>query len=88
MKVWEYMSAGRPILYSNLEIIREVLEERGTFFQPDNAADFAKAVLSMYRDKETTERIATQNPKEVQAYTWDARAAHILDFIQAKSITQ
>lgn len=88
MKVWEYMSAGRPILYSNLEIIREVLEERGTFFQPDNAADFAKAVLSMYQDKETIERIATQNPKDVQAYTWDARAAHILDFIQAKSITQ
>src|SRR3989344_6064022 len=27
MKVWEYMASGRPIVYSNLEIIGEILKE-------------------------------------------------------------
>jgi len=82
MKVWEYMASGRPIIYSNLEIIGEILEGRGTHFQPDNASSLADAVMQVFEDTATAEKNATRNIRDVQAYTWRARAERILTFIQ------
>lgn len=82
LKVWEYMASGRPIVYSNLEIIREVLGSRATSFQPDDARSLAKAVLSISQDMESAERVAGENPKDIHAYTWKARAENILNFIR------
>ena len=81
LKMWEYMATGRPIVYSNLEIIREVLESRGTSFQPDDARSLANAILSIQKDMKSAERTARENPKDVHAYTWKARAKNILNFI-------
>jgi glycosyltransferase involved in cell wall biosynthesis len=83
MKVWEYMAAGRPILYSNLPLITEVLGGRATPFAPDSAPGLAGAITAILADKERAETMAARNPTEVQAYTWQARAKHILTFIHS-----
>lgn len=82
LKVWECMASGRPIVYSNLEIIREVLGGRGVSFQPGDASSLADAVESVFRDKESMEAIAQKNITDVQSYTWKARAKNIMRFIQ------
>lgn len=81
MKVWEYMASGNPIIYSNLEIMAEVLDRRAVRFHPDDASSFADAVMSIYQDTKSAEEIAKQNTASIQAYTWEARAKNILDFI-------
>lgn len=81
MKVWEYMSSGRPIVYSNLDIIGEVLEGRGAPFKPDDVSSLASAISSIYQDLDRAEEIAKQNPKGVRAFTWEERAKNILNFI-------
>lgn len=81
MKVWEYMASGRPIVYSNLEIIGEVLEKGGVPFQPDDAHSLAHAVSSIFQNVESAEKIAKENPKDVQLYTWKARSENIINFI-------
>ncbi len=82
MKVWEYMAAGRPIVYSNLELIGEVLEGRAASFAPDDPKDLARAIESVYRNLEEAERRAAKNPADVLLYTWEARAKRILEFMQ------
>lgn len=82
MKVWEYMASGRPIVYSNLEIIGEILEGRGTAFKPDDAQSFAHAVISIKENNEASEKIAKENLQTIQNYTWKARVEQILDFVQ------
>lgn len=84
MKVWEYMASGRPIVYSNLDIIGEVLSGRAHPFAPGDARSLAAALEALFSDKARVESIAAQNPKIVAAYTWEARAKNILDFIQKK----
>ena len=81
LKVWEYMASGRPLIYSNLEIIREVLGERATSFQPEDAHSLAGAILSIYNNVEPAEKIAKKNIIDVKDYTWKARSENILDFI-------
>jgi len=82
MKVWEYLASGRPIVYSNLEIIAEVLQGRGVSFQPDDARSLAHSILSVFNDVESAEKVAQENPSIVQSYTWKARAESIIKFIQ------
>lgn len=81
MKVWEYMASERPIIYSNLEIMSEVLGERATSFESDDASSLARAILSIYKNMEGAEEKAKKNSKGVQSYTWEARAKNILNFI-------
>ena len=82
MKVWEYLAAGRPIVYSNLELIAEVLEGRATSFPPEDAPGLARALTEVFEHKEAAESAAAKNPAEVLSYTWEVRAKNIIDFVQ------
>lgn len=81
MKVWEYMASGRPIIYSNLEIIDEALGEKATSFISDNEKSLADSVLSVFNNMEEKEKIALKNREFVKSYTWDKRAENIFNFI-------
>ena len=76
------MAAGRPIVYSNLEIIGEVLKGRADAFVPGDASSLAEVIASVRQSGGQAELRAAQNPVDVQAYTWGARAKNILTFIQ------
>ena len=84
LKVWEYMAAGRPIIYSNLMIIAEVLEGKGVAFEPDDPASLATAVLNVFQNRESAEEVANRNSKDAINYTWKTRAIKIIDFINKK----
>jgi len=81
MKVWEYMASGRPIIYSNLDIIGEILAGRGTSFKPDDSKSFADAVSGICDNLEVAEQVGRKNQKDISNYTWRKRAEHILNFI-------
>lgn len=81
MKVWEYMASGRPIVYSNLEIIGEILEGRATSFMPDDAMSLAHTLTTLFHERESAEKVGKKNIDDLYAYTWDARVKHIVDFI-------
>lgn len=81
MKVWEYMAAGRPIVYTNLELLKEALEGRGRVFAPDDPRDLARVIIDMRSQWEKEENLAEQNPLAALSYTWDSRARNILNFI-------
>ncbi len=81
MKIWEYMASGRPIIYSDLEIMGEVLEGKAASFEPDSEQSMAEAVSLVSKDINKAEIMAVQNSKNVEGYTWDARAAKIINFI-------
>jgi len=82
MKVWEYLASGRPIVYSDLDIIAEALDGRGVSFQPDDARSLAHSILSIFNDVESAEKIARENPSVVRSYTWKSRAENIINFIR------
>ena len=42
MKVYEYMASQRPIIYSKLELVEEVLSDCGYGFTPDDPIDLAE----------------------------------------------
>lgn len=82
LKVFEYMSAGKPIVCSNLKVLREVLTdgETAVLCEPGNADEWEESIRWLDRNPEKASEIA-QRAKELQRdrYTYDARAGRILD---------
>lgn len=84
LKVFEYMTAGRPIVASDLPSIREVLENGKTALlaAPGDSEGFANAFLKALSDDKLTRRLARNSKKDVLERTWESRAARIRDWLE------
>ena len=80
MKMFEYMAADRAIVSADLPVIREVLdEESAVFCQPDALSDWRLVIESLLEDEARRAKLGEQARRQVQGYTWVARAQRIMN---------
>jgi len=80
LKLFAYMASGKPIVVSDLPSIREVLDETcAYFFTPDSPQDLARVVMQALSDPRNAEERGRAARGEAEAYSWNARAARILE---------
>ncbi len=83
LKLFEYMASGVPIVSTDLPSIRDILNESNALLiPPDSRSALAKGVLTLLNDTARATVLAEQALRDVQQYTWDKRAEHILKFIK------
>jgi glycosyltransferase involved in cell wall biosynthesis len=79
MKMFEYMACRRPILASDLPVIREVLNEKNALLcQPENLESWSSALERILMNPELGLHLASQAWDDVQAFTWNKRAERSL----------
>jgi glycosyltransferase involved in cell wall biosynthesis len=80
LKLFDYMAAGVPIVASDLPTIGEVVADGDTalLVPPEDAAALAAAIRRLLVNPGLADRLRRTAYEQVQAYTWDARAARIL----------
>ncbi len=82
MKVFEYMASGRPIVISDLPVLREVLRpDVDALMVPPEDPDALIAALERLRDDpELGNRLAASALERVRTqFTWELRARRILE---------
>ncbi|HMN11675.1 MAG TPA: glycosyltransferase [Bellilinea sp.] len=80
MKMFEYMAVGRPILSSNLPVLREVLSESNAIFcETESVESWAAALRQLLVDPDHSQRLSLQALKDVRQYSWIDRAKSILE---------
>ncbi|MBN8634645.1 MAG: glycosyltransferase family 4 protein [Anaerolineae bacterium] len=82
LKLFEYMAARRAIVASDLPSTREVVTDGASALltPPSDVIALAEAIRQLRDDFALRQRLADQAYNEVMThYTWDARAAHILN---------
>jgi glycosyltransferase involved in cell wall biosynthesis len=73
IKVLEYMAAARPLLASNMPIVRELLREDvdGLLFSPNDPDDLARQALALLNDVELSQRLAdSASQRALTKFTW------------------
>jgi glycosyltransferase involved in cell wall biosynthesis len=81
MKLFEYMAAKRPMVSSDLPVLREVLVdgENALIAPSDDIPAWQRAVQRLIEDRPLAARIATTAYQQlVREHTWDARVQRIL----------
>ena len=80
MKMFEYMAAGRAIVSADLPVIREVLhEESAVFCQPDHIEKWRFEIEKLLADETRRDELGNQARRDVEGYTWVARAKRIMN---------
>ncbi len=84
LKMFEYMAAGRPIVATDFPSVREVLrnEENALLVPPDSAEEIARGLRRILEDPTLAEALAGRARMDVEAYTWERRAEHILKVLE------
>jgi len=81
IKIFEYMAAGKPMLVSDLPMLRKLLkhEQTALLCEPENVASWISALEQLRDDSDLANRLGTSACEEFRAkYTWKARAERIV----------
>jgi len=73
IKVLEYMAAARPLLASNMPIVRELIREDvdALLFSPSDPEDLARQALALLNDWDLSNRIAqSASRRALTKFTW------------------
>jgi len=80
MKLWEYLSCGRPVITTAGPGYGETVEAIGCGIavEPDNAQDLARQLIRLLENPDERMKMGERGRKAViQAHTWDARAQEL-----------
>lgn len=86
LKLFEYMTARRPIIASSLPAIEEILADgrNALLSPPGDVSAIAENIRRALTDKKLADDLSAQAYQDVRAYGWPARAKSILEFIDAR----
>jgi glycosyltransferase involved in cell wall biosynthesis len=82
MKLFEYLACGRPVLSSDLPPLREVLtDDNAMLLPPGDIEAWMSALQDLCQDPQRRASLAAAARIDAQGYSWDSRAARILEGI-------
>lgn len=79
LKMFEYMASGRPILASDIPVLKEILNSDNSYLLPeDDVEEWAAAVCTIRQNPSAAREKAHRAKYDVQNYTWENRAKNML----------
>jgi len=87
LKLFEYMAAKKPILASNIEVLREVLvhEKNSILCDPDDNEAWQAGLRRLLSDRELADQLTFKAFADLtEKYTWSKRAVTLLAFINSR----
>lgn len=83
MKLFEYMSSLKPIISTDLTVLREVLNDENSILVPYDVVYWEKAILKIFNDKQFGRLIATNSYNDlISKFTWEKRSNNISNLIK------
>ena len=85
MKLFEAFGAGRPIIASDLPVIREVVKhkENGLLVDPSDPKAWLEAIRQLQNDRELAQKLAHNAKMSAEKYSWKNRAQGIMKAIKS-----
>src|SRR5690606_38607426 len=79
MKMFEYLACERPIVTSDLPILREILDDTNAIILPgDDKAAWVQALRGLAADAGRRAALSVVARRTAEQYTWQQRAQRLL----------
>jgi glycosyltransferase involved in cell wall biosynthesis len=78
MKMFEYLASGRPIVSSDLPILREILTEENAVIVPASSEAWVAALRGLAADANRRQLLAAAARRTAEQHTWELRAQRLL----------
>ena len=85
LKMFEYLSSNKPIISSNLPVLKEVLEDKqnALLVECDDLVSWGEALQSLIDDQQLRVKLAAASYElYLRNYTWSERARQIVSFAE------
>lgn len=83
IKLFEYMSSGKPVVASNLPSILSIVDEKCvTFFEPGDYKQLSQVIRQVLIDPHSATKSARAR-EFVEQYSWRSRASRIVGLVQS-----
>jgi len=81
-KIYQYMGRSKPMLVGSARYMKQFVEDLGIGLAIDESdpADFARAVMQIYRDKVLREEMQAKAREKRSSYFWEHTVRPMLDF--------
>lgn len=80
MKMFEYLACARPVLSSDLPVLREVLnEDNAILLPPADPQAWADALRALAKDSARRAALSAAARSTAEQHTWEARARRIIE---------
>jgi len=85
LKLYEYIAAGQPIIATNLEPIREVLEHEKSALlaTPSSHESFAEQINKLKSNPDMGRTLAANAQQRIGNWSWERRGEQIADLVRA-----
>ncbi|MBS61098.1 MAG: hypothetical protein CL606_07335 [Anaerolineaceae bacterium] len=86
MKMFEYMAASRPIIASDIPMLRELLTDNhnALLITPEDTTSLRAAIRRLTNNPKLGHLIATKARADVVKHTWINRAQHIMNQLEIR----
>lgn len=79
LKMFEYLASGRPLLASDLPILREILNEKNAMILPSGDVEaWADALAALQKSPKRRAALSRAGKQTAAQYSWEKRALRIL----------
>lgn len=85
VKLFYYLAAGRPVIYSNLKAIRRVVPEiiNDSLVEPDEIERVAQTIVRLATNRDTYKKLCLRNRKLAEdKYNWNVLTDSFMHFIK------
>ena len=86
IKIFEYMACGKPVVASDLEIIRDIINENrcGLLAKPGDVEDFSEKIRMLIDDSALRKKFGDNGRNAViEKYSWEKVAKEIYDCMKS-----
>jgi len=84
LKLFEYMASARPILVSDLPVLKEIVSDENAILCPSSSADvWAKNIEMVKKDSSSCLIKAKKARGDVKRYTWNERVKRVFKCVES-----
>jgi len=83
--VLEAMAAGRPIVLSDIPVFREITQDRGVYFHPDDVESITASILTVLSSGAVRENLIAYGRERVKAFSFQNLSAQLASLYRSLS---